>query len=343
MAYMVEEYEEVNEEEDGAEEEEDFDGGDDDEEVVLGDTSRGKGSGASFQRGRKNYADGDSDVDDEKLDRDQQLLQETCLPVSGPPMCPDEGAPKDADEYLRQVQWERMHCPEVVDVEVADMPAKRNRRRQGDGLLARLEQSSAFEEESCRCSPEWAEDVATAFHALRSSCDAARMAAVEQGLGTPGKSTIAAWRERCAAGRPSSDTLARFDFIGLNRLITVSVEALVEFQEEAASMQAGGQAQTAETPEVHTDEVPSLPEQQAPAAAALDLERLDALTEWVFAALAYVELPLLEEVQFQMQRLRRTCHRLAALAKTMPGGDESVGAVRANLLLVVVTRVFGQR
>ena len=38
---------------------------------------------------------------------------EACLPVSGAPMPPSEGPPKDADEYLRQVQWERLHCPQA--------------------------------------------------------------------------------------------------------------------------------------------------------------------------------------------------------------------------------------
>lgn len=64
--------------------------------------------------------------DEEQADRDQQILQEACLPVSGAPLPPSEGPPKatlavdlgtrcwqDADEYLRQVQWERLHCPQA--------------------------------------------------------------------------------------------------------------------------------------------------------------------------------------------------------------------------------------
>ena len=52
-------------------------------------------------------------MDEEQADRDLQILQEACLPVSGAPLPPGE-PPKDADEYLRQVQWERLHCPQAT-------------------------------------------------------------------------------------------------------------------------------------------------------------------------------------------------------------------------------------
>jgi len=92
----------------------------------------------------------------------------------------------------------------------------------------------------------------------------------------------------------------------------------------------------------------------SPDVAALDFKRLDCLAEWVFAALAFLELPLFDDVQFQMQRLRRTCHHLVAASRragvSADGGEKLRGdslhdtvLARASLLLVIVTEVFGQR
>lgn len=338
-----EEYEEVSEE--GEEDVEE----DEDEEVFIGDCSRGAGTGAGRHcgfGGRGSYPQatgGESDdEDDERLDRDQQLLQDPCLPVSGAPMPPGDGPPKDADEYLRQVQWERMHCPEVVDVEVVDLPAKKNRRqdRKGGGLLSRIDALAPHDEETPWCCDEWAEDVATSFRALRIRCEAARDDASE---GDQAKTTLAAWRQLCASGRPSFQDLARHDFVSLNRLVVVAIEALLQFQEEIKASHLRAVEETAEVPEVHFEEKPVAPELLTKSAPALDLERIDSVTEWVFAALAFVELPLIDDIQFQLQQLRRSCHRFLTLTKAMPSGMGSAGLARANLLLVVVTRVFGQR
>lgn len=339
MAYMAEEYVEVNEEE--PEEE----SAADDEEILIGDGPTGAGRGINQSFGRRGFdfrgaeagVDGDA-VDDEKMDRDQQLLQDACLPVSGPPMPPSDIAPKDADEYLRQVQWERINLPEVVDVDVTDLPAQKNRRkRQGGGLLQRIEDHAEFEDDDRHCSEEWAADAAKAFRALREHCEVARVAKAQ----CPVKATMAKWRERCAAGRPSTDLLAAHDFLSINRLVTVAVESFVQFQEESKGSQT---VEPAEVPEVPSEEVPATAALGAEAApVAIDLERLDALTEWMFVALAFLEVPLQDEIQFQLQRLRRSCHRLLAQVEALPAAASSAGGCRAKLLLVVVTRVFGQR
>jgi len=54
----------------------------------------------------------------------------------------------------------------------------------------------------------------------------------------------------------------------------------------------------------------------------------------------------MDDIQFQMQRLRRSCLRLLTAARSSdqeasPARDEVLS--RASLLLVIVTRIFGQR
>lgn len=325
---------------------EDDDEDEDDEQVLLNDPV-----GANhIWGGQGNFEAGGDEVDpedEEKLDRDQGLLQDACLPVSGPPLPPEHGPPKDADEYLRQVQWERMHCADVIDVKVEEIQPRRrnNRPAEGGGLLSGLDEAEADHGAPQVCE-EWAEDVAAAFALLVEQCEHKKAnarrnlgGAKKRPQGTDGglKTTLAGWKQQFAAGPPATATLARQDFVSLNRLVCATVEALVNFQEEVAATSAGDTA--ADQP-----------------SATLDLERLTFLTEWVFAALAFADRPLIDDVQFQLQQLRRVCSKLL-LVTAAPSGAAVVssGAAAAaaesplssataglNMLLVLVTRVFGQ-
>lgn len=354
--YQEDEYQEVGLEGEEEDEDEDEDAEGVDDEALQGNRGlsqpRYKGSGRGGPGGRFHRPAAD-DSDDEQADRDQQLLQEACLPVSGAPMPPSDGPPKDADEYLRQVQWERMHCPEVVDVDVPERPHKDGRERRrgvGGGLLARLCASEAHEADAPAHCAAWARDAADAFRELRAHCDARRRRT--RTSGTQGKMTFASWRAHCTQKPPASELLERMDFVSLNRLVVVSVENLVRAQEASPE---GAATVEADVPEVHHSEVaPVVPLGDAPpegAAAAsaqrvrsLDLESLDGLVEWTFAALTFVEEPIVDDIQFQLQQLRRVCHKLLAGARELGGDPGSQGILaRASLLLVVVTEVFGQR
>merc|ERR1712014_236047 len=75
------------------------------------------------------------------------------------------------------------------------------------------------------------------------------------------------------------------------------------------------------------------------------------LAEWAFAALLFVEEPLMDEIQYQLQRLRRACQKVLASAG-VPQRDHAVDAelsasqgarAGAALLLTIVQDVFGQR
>lgn len=329
---------------------EDIEDEDDDEEVLLTDPVQSAGQGVDRARGGRGGGRpygivGDCSEDDERADRDQGLLQDACLPVSGGPLPPGDGPPKDADEYLRQVQWERLHCPEIVDVEVEERQAKGDQKRRrgvGGGLLAKLCASEEHEGDVPRHCAEWAEDAAAAFEELRERCELARRAAGRGG--NPGRLTLAAWRERCGKDRPSTAVLARQDFVSINRLVVVGVDALVKLQEQL-SMSAIVASAVADVPEIHAADMEQVACHQQGSAAdepgPVDSKRLDTVAEWLFAALAFVEQPLIDDVQFQLQRLRRTCQKL--LVGT-PGAEAVSGILpRADLLLVIATQVFGQR
>ncbi|CAK0892016.1 unnamed protein product [Prorocentrum cordatum] len=296
----------------GSEEAEDYEG---EEYVEVG--------GGSEELEPRGPTGGDSS-DDEQVDRDQELLQPACLAVSGPPLPPGAEAPRDADEYLRNVQWERMHVPETVVAEVDEQASQRRKRaglvnRHGH-LLTRFSEPEV--PESARRCAEWASDAAEAFSALRGRCESARSSA-----SAPQRSsrlTFEAWHERCAAGGPSTAFLAAQDFVSLNNLVVVSVGNLVAAQEGLAEAPAG-------TPG------------GGDAGDPLPAGHLDSLMEWVFAALAFVEEPLVDDIQYQLQRLRRACQKIS-VAACGEGADMDAGThARASLLQVVVADVFGQR
>merc|ERR1711964_566928 len=51
----------------------------------------------------------------EPEDDARELICRSALPVSGPPLPPSDEPPADADEYLRRVQYEALHCSQTVD------------------------------------------------------------------------------------------------------------------------------------------------------------------------------------------------------------------------------------
>lgn len=281
------------------------------------------------------------DSSDEAADRDQELLQATCLPVSGEPMPPTDQFPNDADEYLRQVQWERLHIPSTVEAEVSVKPPKQRKRRgvvgnQGS-LLAQFDEADVPPEVGY-C-PEWAEDVAAAFRQLRLHCGQVREGV--SATAAPSRLTFDDWREQCAGGRPATPILATQDFVSINHLVVVAVDALVDFYEHVSA----NMAHTA--PVVEDDSRPAFVFDAGKA------QVLDQLCEWAFAVLAFIEMPLVDDTQYQLQRLRRTCKKMILdfhsndWAKPPSEGlSDQAGSLphaKVNLLLVIVTDVFNQR
>jgi len=283
----------------------------------------------------------DDSSDDEAADRDQELQQEACLPVSGEPMPPTDQFPDDADEYLRQVQWERLHIPSTVDVDVSVKPPKQRKKRGVVGshgsLLAQFDVDDVPPEVGY-C-PEWAEDVAHAFGQLRLHCDQTRQRACARAA--PTRLMFDEWRKQCAHSRPATHILATQDFVSINHLVVVAVDALVDFHEHVSASMA------------HTA---SVAEDDSRPAAVFDAGKaqvLDQLCEWAFAVLAFVETPLVDDTQYQLQRLRRTCKKIIldfhGNGLTKPPREEvsdhacPLPHVKVNLLLVIVTDVFKQR
>jgi len=123
--------------------------------------------------------------------------------------------------------------------------------------------------------------------------------------------------------------LAAQDFVSINHLIVAVIDAIAEVHDSVEDGSATlASTDTAETVGVHS-------------------ERLGRLVEWAFAALAFVDTPLIDEIQYQLQRLRRTCQKLILAEQPGDGSSGSVAGdssfrAKANLLVVIVTKVFGQ-
>ncbi|CAE6915995.1 gemin2 [Symbiodinium natans] len=271
------------------------------------------------------------EVDDEaelRADRDQQILQEACLPVSGAPMPPSEGPPKDADEYLRQVQWERLHCPEIVDVDVKERQSKRRvggplTGKDGAGGLLSLFQAPEVPARF-RHAEAWASDAAASFRHLRGQCERQKAGNGAQSL------SYEEWRRHVAKDRPDSQLIAAQDFVGINHLVVVAID---KFEADFEAFQQAA------------------PDAEGGFLSGFQSEGIDSVSEWIFAALAFVEEPLVDDIQYQLQRLRRLCCRFAEGTASKVGSDLDTGAAgatcaflhpRVALLLVLVSEVFGQ-
>merc|ERR1712176_738132 len=85
------------------------------------------------------HLENEDDFDSDELALHDELILPVALPVMGGPLPPSDEPPKDADEYLRRVQWERMHLSEVVDVDVVEKPARKRERNKKVSMLTQFD------------------------------------------------------------------------------------------------------------------------------------------------------------------------------------------------------------
>lgn len=94
---------------------------------------------------------GGGEVDEEEeqdLEEDSEddeaagMAQRACLPVCGDPLPTTESLPATADEYLRQVQWERERLPGTVDAPVCERPSRRRRLEGSDPAVGQEGESA---------------------------------------------------------------------------------------------------------------------------------------------------------------------------------------------------------
>merc|ERR1719453_842823 len=139
---------------------------------------RGADAAESLGGGEEEEEEEASEVDEEDdadSDIDNDMLQEACLPVLGEPLPPSDEPPEDANEYLRRVQWERMHCPQVVTADVQEKPTgtrKKGVANRNAGILPCFVEAEVLPE--LQYSAEWSEDVCAFFRTLRGHCEARR-------------------------------------------------------------------------------------------------------------------------------------------------------------------------
>lgn len=257
--------------------------------------------------------DGEFDDSSDEEAANDELVLPVALPVCGGPLPPSDEPAKDADEYLRRVQWERMHLSETVDVDVPEVATFKKKQSNSKVSMLTAFNVAEIPEELQHCS-EWAEDVVAAFRDLRAKCDDVRRSV--EGNEAAENVSVDAWRERCLQERPSTSLLAMQDTVNLHRLIVVVIDGLAEAQDAASDSATG----------------PFGPD--------------SFWAEWVFATLSFVEEPLVDDLQYNLQRLRRTCQKaiVAAHARSEAGGElDSNAHAQATLLLTVVREHFGQR
>lgn len=283
-----------------------------------------------------------ADEGDEKShdSEEDELRQPTCLPITGPPMAPSDAPPQDAYEYLRQVQYERMRCPQTVEVEVEERAPRRQKKTRG-GRRSNIPERLSCGEEDARHSPEWLVDAPAAFKLLRQRFASMRLAQRGEERGSvegppPLHTKVDTWRTRIAKGeRPSAKLLPTQDFCSSNNLLTAAVDAFIAAHVKAEAEQGGDEE--AQGDENENNESRNVAE----ARNCLDSDTFRTNTsEWMFAALSFAQEPIVEDISCEMQRLRRTCLQLIAAGRER--GEPNSSYAPAALLHTIVTEVFGQ-
>lgn len=312
---------------------------------------RAGGKGGTGQGGPRDeeYAVDEDDFDPEMNDAEEfddssdpdaandELVQSVALPVSGAPLPPSDEPAKDADEYLRRVQWERMHLAETVEVEVEEKPRRKRPTNNRTSLLTRFE-APEIPEVLQHCA-EWAEDVIAAFRDLRAQCDDLRQPGTDEvDAESVSMNVFSAdvWHKRLLQDRPTTSLLGAQDVVSVHKLLNLIIDAISEAHDATTAApttdDGAGSAAAAD---------------EASAAAAGPFAPSSFLAEWAFAVLAFVEEPLVDDIQFNLQRLRRTCQNVivAAHSRSEAGSCEfdSNAHAQATLLLTVVRDHFGQR
>jgi len=315
------------------------------------------GQGGSFRDGDE-YAEFDGLEEMEDLDNENdgdssdeavhdELVLPVALPVSGGPLPPSDEPPKDADEYLRRVQWERMHLSETVDADVVEKPSRRRKQNNKCSLLTQFDAPEVPQER--RHCTAWAEDVLAAFRDLRERCAEAREACADEEV-HGNTLTARTWRENEYQHRPSTTTLASLDLVSLHDLLHAVTDSIVEGPRQIFDSRG---TPTVEV-EVQDNFCSSAGNKDAETQSA---DTSDAVTgpfgsgrflaEWAFSVLAFVEEPLVDDIQFNLQRLRRACQKAIVSAHTLAESGarkfDSAAHSQATLVLVIVTEHFGQR
>merc|ERR1712232_76639 len=197
--------------------------------------------------------------------------------------------------------------------------------------------------------PAWVEDVVAAFRALRArggrlkghAADGHAVKAALQPLHTRG----ATWRARVAsrdqARPPAAQLLAAQDFLSANSLVCATVDAFILAYSDSKCSNAGCEEQHASDGEQDNEDREEPESLIADGACVDDVAWRSRCAEWVFASLVFAQEPIVDEVQYQLQKLRRTCSQ--ALTDGVSRGDSTSSRAPVALLHVIVTEVFGQR
>lgn len=173
-----------------------------------------------------------------------------------------------------------------------------------------------------------------AFRDLRAKCDDVRQSALHASDAGDAESmgfSADAWRQQIFHGKPTTNLIAVQDVVSLHCLLVVVIDAIVDAHDAVASNSSPARDDAAEA--------------SSKAAGPFGPDSL--LAEWAFAVLAFVEEPLVDDIQYNLQRLRRACQNaiVSAHARSEAGGVTFDGSThaQASLLLTLVREHFGQR
>ncbi|XP_054732576.1 protein Gemin2 [Anastrepha obliqua] len=277
----------------------------------------------------------DSDSDSSKMDTFQQQALEIRKP--GPDFDPT-ATPKDGDEYLMHMFYERKKCPVVMVREPKNCEKNRTAATVVENPKDEEEPQKSFPYAGMQPTKEWKDYQLTDFEAKREKIVFLRLELhrqkYDQSLEPPLISDPVAWRKFCQENSPDLKIILRFSQRTLEQLLELICDWL-RGDEETKVLE--------ETIADRTDEpIPSTSNAASNInlnETSLDLVGADAwMGTWLYAALACLHIPIEPEVHSTLRDIARICIQLRGRVPETAVKN----AVPYNLFILLIAKAFGQ-
>lgn len=245
-------------------------------------------------------------------------------------------APKDGDEYLTHMLYERKKCPAVMVREPKNCKKNGTAVAFAENFKDEDEQLKSIKYNGVLPTNEWKDYQIKDFEATREKVVLLRSELhrqrYDQTLEPPLTDDPVAWRKFCYDNPPYLKTILRFN----QRILEQLLEFICDW------LRADEEKVILENISTEDDAIPSTSSagcNENMKAAILDLTDTNAwLGTWLYATLSCLQIPIEPEVHSTLRDIVRVCIRLRGRLPATAAGK----AVPYNLFILLVAKAFGQ-
>ncbi|XP_067613262.1 protein Gemin2 [Eurosta solidaginis] len=283
--------------------------------------------------------DGNDEMDISSGSSKMDTFQQQALEIQEPgPDFDPTAPPKDGEEYLTHMLYERKQCPAVMVKDPSKVVKNQTAAALTENFKDQEQPLKSIPVPGERPTKEWKEFQLIDFEQTREKVVMLRLELhrqkYDQTLEPPLTNEPATWRKFCQENPPLLKLVLRFSQRTLEQLLEYICDWLREGEEnDVLRKLATTDDATPSTSNAACDMTSANDEK------VLDLTDTDAwIGTWLYATLSCLHIPIEPEVHSTLRDIARVCIRLRGrLPKTMAGK-----AVPYNLFICLVAGAFGQ-